>query len=226
MKRITLIIAAIFIATLTLSAQRHYSPNIAIGVKAGATMSRMDFAPTVKQSMVNGFMGGVSFRYKEEKHFGVIAEFNIEQRGWKEDFEGAPFAYERKLTYLQVPLLTHIYFGGRKVKGFVNLGPEFGYMLSNSITSDFDYNNPLSYSDFPNNRMTEQMSMEIENKFDYGISLGMGIEWSMSRKHSFQLEGRFYYGLGNIYNDSKSDPFSASRNMSIQITLGYLLRVK
>ncbi len=226
MKRFSFIITILLLASLHLSAQRHYSPRLYIGAKAGATMSRMDFAPTVKQSMTSGLIGGITFRYAEEKHFGVIAELNIEQRGWKEDFEGAPFNYERTLTYLQLPLMTHIFFGSQKVKGFVNLGPEFGYMLSNSISADFDYTNPLEQPEFPDNRMTEQMSMEISNKIDYGIALGIGMEYFASRRHSLTLEGRFYYGLGNIYPDSKSDTFSASRGLSLQFSLGYMFRIK
>lgn len=226
MKRIATILTYIIAISLSLSAQNHYSSRFYIGAKTGMTMSRMDFAPNVKQSMVNGFMGGVTFKYSEEKNFGVIAELNIHQRGWKENFEGAPFNYERKLTYIQLPLLTHIYFGGRSFKGFFNLGPEFGYMISDNISSDFDYTQPLAQVGFPSDRMTEQMSKEISNKFDYGISLGVGMEFIAKRRHSVTLEGRFYYGLGNIYPDSKSDTFSASRSMSIQVALGYMFRIK
>ena len=226
MKRISAILLAIIAISFTSSAQSHYSSRFYIGAKAGTTMSKMDFAPTVKQSMVNGFMGGISFRYSEEKHFGVIAELNIEQRGWKENFEGAPLNYQRKLTYLQLPLMTHIFFGNKSFKGFFNLGPEFGYMIGENISADFDYTRPLEHPEFPDNRMTEQMSMEISNKFDYGIALGVGMEFIAKRRHSFMLEGRFYYGLGNIYPDSKSDTFSASRGISIQISLGYMFRIK
>lgn len=226
MKRISAILLAIVAISFASSAQNHYSSRFYIGAKAGTTMSKMDFAPTVKQSMVNGFMGGVSFRYSEEKHFGVIAELNIEQRGWKEDFEGAPLSYQRKLTYLQLPLMTHIFFGNKSFKGFFNLGPEFGYMIGENISADFDYTRPLEHPEFPDNRMTEQMSMEISNKFDYGIALGVGMEFIAKRRHSFMLEGRFYYGLGNIYPDSKSDTFSASRGISIQLSLGYMFRIK
>ena len=40
------------------------------------------------------------------------------------------------------------------------------------------------------------------------------------------LEGRFYYGLGNIFHSAKKDVFSASRGMSIELTLGYMIRVR
>jgi len=216
--------------SLSARAQREYSPNFAIGGKAGGTMSRMSFSPEVHQKFTKGLTMGITARYTEEKFFGLIAEINLTQRGWEEDFardEAPDFSYTRTLTYIQVPLLTHIYFGSKKFRGFVNLGPEFGYMIGNSIDANFDYNNYSSIQGFPQGyRTNEQLKMEIENKFDYGIAAGIGIEWILKRKHSFFLEGRYYYGLGNIFNATKRDFFAASRGMSIEITLGYMIRVK
>lgn len=223
---ILLVAATAATVPVTVSAQREYSPNLAIGGKAGMTMSRMSFSPEVKQSFTNGMMAGVAVRYTEERFFGLIGEINIEQRGWRENFEGAPFTYSRTLTYLQIPLLTHIYFGSDKFRGFFNLGPEFGVMISSSINSDFDYRNPASVPGFPiHNRVTEEMAMDISNKFDYGISAGLGMEMIARRRHSIMIEGRFYYGLGNIFPAAKKDYFSASRGMSIEITAAYLFRV-
>lgn len=228
MKSIRYILAAMA-ATLCLAmvAQTHYESNITVGGKAGATISRMSFSPTVPQSMLNGIMMGVTFRYIEERNFGLIAEVNIEQRGWKENFEEAPYQYQRKLTYVQVPFLTHIYFGSTKFHGFFNAGPEIAYMIGESTSANFDVANFKNLSDFPmSNRSTEQLNMPVEHKFDYGISAGLGIEYFIKRNHSLTLEGRLYFGLGNIYGSSKSDVFAASRGMSIQVTLGYNFRLK
>ncbi len=227
MKRFFIIIIASIICANTLSAQRHYTPKVYIGGKAGATMSSIAFSPDVQQSMSNGLIAGVTFRYVEEKHVGLMAEINIGQRGWKEDFEEFPFSYERKLTYIQVPLMTHIFFGGRKFKGIINLGPEVSYLIGESTNANFDYNNITSVPNFPmENRMTEQMYTGVKNKFDYGITAGIGMEFIFKRRHSFMLEGRYYFGLGNIYPDNKRDTFSASRSSTISITLSYMFRIK
>ena len=58
-------------------AQTHYESNIAVGAKAGATVSMMSFLPSVPQSVILGSTFGVTFRYMEEKHFGLIAEVNF-----------------------------------------------------------------------------------------------------------------------------------------------------
>lgn len=222
MKKTTIIVLVTLFFSLAASAQRYYTPKISIGGKAGATLSQMSFSPDVKQSMLQGYMAGVSIKYTEENYFGLIAELNIEQRGWQEDFEEHPFSYKRQLTYFQIPLLTHIYFGSEKFKGFVNLGPEIGFLIGDKATANFDYKNPASVPNFPANRMTEQLYTDVKNKFDYGISGGLGIEYIIKKRHSIIIEGRYYFGLGSIYPDKKKDTFSASRSTSILVSLGYM----
>lgn len=218
----------VFIAmAFSAAGQRYYKPHFAIGGKAGMTMSEMSFTPGVEQSMISGLTMGVTARYTEEKFFGLIAELNIEQRGWKETFEGTQLNYERQLTYVQLPLLTHIYFGSDKFKGFVNLGPAVSLLIGDNISSNFDYRNPSEVEGFPEeNRHVNQMSMDIKNKFDYGILGGAGVELTIKKKHSIMLEARYYFGLGNVFPSAKKDEFSASRGTSIQVTLGYMFHIK
>lgn len=207
--------------------QRYYQPHFDIGGKAGMTFSRMAFTPGVEQSMAPGILIGLKARYTEEKFFGLIAELNIEQRGWREVFDETEFNYTRKLTYITLPILTHIYFGSAKAKGFFNLGPSVGYMISESISSNFDYNNPASVEGFPiANRHVNQMSMAVKNKFDYGITAGAGFELTLRGRHHLLIEGRYYYGLGSIFPSNKKDEFSASRSNSIEVSLGYMFRIK
>lgn len=209
------------------SAQRTYEPHFDIGAKGGVTLSKMAFSPGIEQFMKMGFTGGLMVRYTEEKLFGLIGELKIEQRGWKETFDETDFSYNRTLTYIQMPLLTHIYFGNQRIKGFVNLGPSVGYMISNSASANFDYHNPGSVEGFPiENRHVNQMSMEVKNKFDYGIALGLGGEYLVKPRHSVTLEARFYFGLGNVFPSTKRDSFSASRCMSLEISTGYFFRLK
>lgn len=208
-------------------AQRHYVPHVHVGVHGGMSMSTVSFFPSIKDRMLSGMQFGVAFRYAEERHVGLVAELNLEQRGWAEDFSGTPLTYSHRTTYVELPVLTHIFFGSRVVKCFINLGPEIGYMISNKIDSNFDYHNPSGVEGFPDdNRHVEQMKMEITNKFDYGITAGAGVEFVIRKRHSLMLEGRYYYGLGNIFPSTKKDYFSSSRGSSILVTLGYMFRIK
>lgn len=226
MKRLLLLIA--FCALLLPAVgETHYKPRISLGGRAGVSMGRVSFSPSVKQGWNMATNGAVTFRYTEEKLFGLIAELGWVQRGWKEDFEEAPLTYNRTLTYIQLPVLTHIYFGSRRVKAFINLGPQICYLISDNISSNFDYTNPFAAEGFPSrNRMVEQMTMKVKNKFDYGICASVGGEFFIAPRHSVLLEARYYFGLGNIYPAQKADTFSASRNMSLEFSLGYFFRLK
>lgn len=192
-------------------------------------MGEMAFSPSAKQTWQKGLYAGVRFRYSEEKLFGLVAELNVVQRGWKEKFEQSPtLQYSRTLTYLALPLMTQISFGTRRFKGVINLGPEVSYMIGSSISSNFDYANLTTVEEWPKEekRMTEQMAMSINTKFDYGITAGAGIEFYVQPRHSITLEARYYYGLGNIFPSAKKDVFSASRCTGLTVSLGYYFRLK
>ena len=213
-------------AALPSQAQKHYREHLWVGVHGGLSMSRQSFSPSIDQKMHNGFTGGVTFRYAEEKIFGLIGELNLVQRGWQENFKDNPeLSYKRNLTYISLPIMTHIYFGSRRFKGFVNLGPEISYMLSDGTSANFDYSDPTA-AEIPATRVTRQMTMDIKNRFDYGITAGVGVEFYLRPRHSLVLEARYYFGLGNIFPSTKADYFSASRASAIQVTLGYNFRLR
>lgn len=218
---------AMAFGALVAPAQTHYKSHIWMGGRAGATLARQDLSPSVPQTWLPGTTGAVTFRYAEEKLFGLVAELGWTTRGWKEDFLESPLTYSRSLTYITLPVMTQIIFGGNRFKGFFNLGPEFAYMIGSKISANFDYFNPTANPDWPERqRRTEQLTMEVRNKFDYGITAGAGIEFYISPRQSLLVEARYYFGLGTIFPASKSDVFSASRSTSIEIAAGYYFRIK
>lgn len=228
MRRLLLIIIAVMAAVPAMLSQTLYKPHFHVGAHAGMAMSQQSFNPSIEQKFHQGITMGVSAMWAEERHVGLRAELNLTQRGWTEDFTETPqFSYSHTLTYIELPILTHIFFGGRKVKGFFNLGPQLCYMLGDKVDANFDYHDISSIPDFPTaNRTTRQMSMDVSTRFDYGICAGAGIEFIIKRKHAVTLEGRYYYGLGNIFPASKKDYFNASRGNAITVTLGYMFRLK
>ena len=64
--------------------------------------------------------------------------------------------------------------------------------------------------------------MPVERKFDYGIAAGIGAEYSLPRVGHFLIEARYYYGLGNIYGESKRDYFGKSNFGNIVLKAAYL----
>lgn len=223
---VKIIIVFLSVTGLSSQAQTHYESNVSLGIKGGADLSRVFFNPSVHQTFAMGTNFGVTLRYIEEAHFGLIAELNFTQRGWKEDFEETPFNYQRTVNYLSLPVLAHIYFG-RRGRFFFNAGPEVGLCLGELTSSNFNPGEINSIEGFPiKNRTNYQLTMPVTQKFDYGISAGLGGEFSINRRNSLYIEGRFYYGLGNLFSAKRTDTFRASNSMSIMASVGYWFRIK
>jgi len=207
-------------------AQTHYSSRVSIGAKGGVDLSRIFFNPSVRQNFKIGAVGGVTFRYVEESHFGLIAEMNFVQRGWAQNFEETPYEYSRTINYIEIPVLAHIYFG-RRGRFFFNAGPQVAFALGESTSCNFDVDKISTLPGFPyHNRTWHQLRMKTNHKVDFGISAGLGGEFFASPRHSMYLEARFYYGLGNVLKSGRTDPFSASNSMTLSATLGYWFRIK
>lgn len=209
---------------LTAAAQTHYKAQMSLGVHGGVDLSQVLFTPSVRQTFLPGANAGLNFRYTEEKHFGFIVEANFEQRGWKESFDGAPFAYSRTVNYIQIPFMSHIYFG-RRGKFFINLGPSISFKLGDSTSANFDYGNVSSIPDFPVHT-SQQYGYETKAAVDYGISGGLGGEFSLNQKHSLYLEARYYFGLSNMLSAGRADHFKGSNPMTVSISIGYWYRIK
>ncbi len=216
MKRYLFLIALLLISNVWFgeAKTKKFKQDLAIGASFGMNFSSISFTPKVNQSMHQGFQGGLSLRWITEKHLGLQAELNFTQMGWKEEFEEQPeFEYSRTINYIDMPFLTHIYFGSDKFRVFVNLGPKVGFSIGESTNSNLNGAEP--------NRNNMQHDMPIQKKFDWGLCGGPGIELATGIGH-FLLEGRYYYALGDIYNSQKKDPFARSASQVISVKLTYL----
>ncbi|MDE7351040.1 MAG: PorT family protein [Muribaculaceae bacterium] len=208
------------------SAQTHFSSRVDVGARGGMTFSTVMFKPSITGKLGMGYTGGVTFRYTEENHFGIIAEVNLVQRGWAEKFEDLPYSYQRVLNYVEVPVMSHIYFGSRG-KFFFNAGPEVAYYLGDHIKSNFDYHDVSGLEGFNDkNRRSEQLTMQVSQKLDFGIVAGLGGEFSVNRRNSLALEARVYYGIGNVMPSGRQDTFPLSNQLSFGVTAGYWFRIK
>lgn len=225
-----------------LSAQiGEYRSTFSVGVNGGYNLNNVRFIPKVVQGMKGGMTGGLTMRYTVEKYFSALAslalEVNYSQLGWKENIldiqdnpvinrdTGEEEKYSRTINYVQIPFLVHLAWG-KEVKGinfFVTAGPQFGIYLNERTYTNFEWNR-RNMEDRANT-ICAQDTMAVENKFDYGITAGLGVEYSHPKVGHFQLQGRYYYGLGNIYGDSKRDYFGSSNFGTITIKLSYLFDI-
>ena len=212
--------------------------DLSVGFHGGVALNNISFLPKVNQKFHKGAEGGFMFRYTCEKYFTMICsiqgEINYTQLGWDEDIinannepvpsllDGTPEYYKRTMNYVQIPLMAHLAWGKEKqgVNFFFNAGPQFGFFLNDKTETNFT-TQTANYKE-RSSSIVAQDTMAIENKFDYGICAGLGVEAHIRNVGRFQLEARYYYGLGNIYGDSKRDYFATSNHGTITIRAAYL----
>ena len=224
----------LMLVPLTLKAQvGEYRTDFAVGVNGGYMMNKISFQPDVPQDMMGGLTGGLTFRYTCERYFksicAIVAEVNYAQMGWKENIEDIeklnPLYYERRINYIQIPVMARLGWGRERkgLQGFFQIGPQIGVYLDESTDTNIE---PFRGTQTTRSSVvTAQESMPVENKFDYGIAGGAGIEFSHPKLGHFLLEGRYYFGLGNIYGNTKQDYFGKSNQGTIVIKMSYLFDI-
>lgn len=220
--------------------------EFAVGVNGGYLLSRVGFTPSVPQYQHKGLTGGLTVRYTSEKYFNsicaIVGELNIAQVGWKEKIltpqdepvinavTGVAESYQRDMTYLQIPVFARLGWGRERsgFQFFVQAGPQLGIFLNEKTKMNFAWEDRTPvYQDGTGrtSSIVAQDTMAVEHKLDYGITAALGLEFSHPKVGHFLIEGRYYYGLGDLYGNSKRDYFARSNLSNIVIKLSYLFDI-
>ena len=204
-KSIAIGILACLLASPAMAQVGELRNNWAIGVNGGLNMSSVSFEPSIKQQSKNGMAMGFTARYMCEKYFSMLCGIQAE------------------VNYVEFPLLAHLAFGkdalDSGMRFFLNMGPQIGFFLSEKENMSDNWDTSAR----PNG-ITQQYGKMVENKFDYGILGGAGLEMSTGIGH-FLLEGRYYYGLSDFWESTKKDFFTRSGHSYLGVRLTYLFDI-
>jgi len=201
-----------------------FTPEWSYGLNSGLTLSKVGFNSyiNVPQESFRQFSGGATVRYISENHFGIQAELNYSMRGWKERTDTVHLnLYTRSVSYLELPFLTHIYFNlGKQIRMVFNLGPQIGlYIGEKEIEKEIVEIIEIEGKE----QSVPYYDTRIQRSFDYGLKGTMGLEFR-TKVGSFVLDGRYYFGLSDIFNNTKADLFQASNNQVIGVNLTYFFK--
>jgi hypothetical protein len=200
-----------------INAQEKFTPEWSFGINGGMTLSKIGFdsQSRVPQSNLRQSTGGLTARYISENHFGLVGELNYSMRGWQEKTDTSYLnRYARSLVYLELPVMTQLYFNiGKRVRLLFNVGPQISYFLNDKTLEREEYDAKPYYN------------LPVQRRFDYGIKGGAGLE-IRTGIGSFILDGNYYFGLSDIFNNTRADIFQASHNQVIGVRLTYLVRSK
>lgn len=235
MKHRFLLILFLLIPTFAYAQIGDYRNDLCVGVSAGMTMNQMGFDPIINQKYHMAPTIGLTLRYTSEKFLSAYCalqvELNYARLGWTEDVldsnsQPLPDSFKRNLDYLQLPFLARLAWG-REHRGmmfYFLVGPQIAYCISESTERSEQWTlNAAGNPDRPNN-LYAQYTLPVKHKFDYGITGGIGVELNTKLGH-FLLEGRYYYGLSDVFGNAKKDVFSRSNHGAIVAKLSYLFDV-
>lgn len=192
-----------------------------IGAQGGYMGSMVYFNPVVGQDPLKAQFGptaGLVFRYIDHKRCGLQVELNYMQRGWHE----VRTDYRRQLDYIEVPMLWHLYFG-RKFRGFFNLGPQIGYLVHESQNELSEY--PSAWSEHTSSKTAHQYAA-AEKPFDWGLAAGLGMYYRSRYAGTYQVEARFNFSLGSMFNSTQMDYFTMASHMNLAVTFAYMWQIK
>ena len=166
-----------------------------VGVTAGADYNVFSID---KQYMTDvlfdgrwGVTYGVTGQYNFTDWFGVRADFNLTQKNYRmhrANIEEVDLKYRN--TYLQLPVMASFSFGGKKLRGFCNLGVYGGYWV-HSYRSGEDMNSFTRQSFDIKGKV--EFDSDRDKRWDCGLVGGVGMEYRFDRHWAAQVEVRHYY---------------------------------
>ncbi len=200
---------------MTFGQQNDFKTELYMGVSGGASFTKVRFYPNIAESFLQGYTGGVMFRLISEPHIGFQAEVNYTQKGWKEDSVG----YQRRITYVTIPIMTHINIGKKAVRFILNLGPEVAFKISEKEK----FKDPAT-SQPDNVNYQEFFGKPTDNSMDLLFTVGFGMEYHLKGGAALSLEGRGFYSLPNLFDKIKYI-YNISQGNGIQVKLAYFFQI-
>lgn len=194
------------------------SLRVQVGIAGGVSANKVLFNPAVDQKLLLAPSSGLIVRVNEEStgtlKVGLQAEASYIRLGWEEKFDEKPDnAYRRTFDCVTIPLLTHIKIRQRGLYAFLNLGPQFGFIIAEKTVKQG--------SDFTELQQ-RRYAQGLHGRFEWGLAGGPGFGFDAGRLGAFELEGRLYYGFHDLLNNRQQDPHGRSSNLTLGVKLNYL----
>jgi len=234
-----LLLSLLFIFLLSIQAKS----QLYVGLEGGGSKN---FLNTNVSNLVSteynpsyGFTVGIPVLYKVKDWLAFQADPNYIQKNYQlartDFFQGV--YQDNTNTYIQLPLMAHLSFGGQQLKGFLNLGGYGGYWLSahikgttpnildepaytNSVNNDqpnnvFDEFTPYNYSEkYPFDKTKD-------NRIELGLLAGVGMSYEMNNKYLFFGEARYYQSMSDQQKNYQLN-LVPRYNQTVAISLGCL----
>lgn len=185
------------------------STDASFGIKGGANFSNLYVDDVDDNNVLAGFNLGVFVNMPLNEAVSIQPEFLYSQKGAKLAYDNALATGEAKfrLNYLEVPVLLKL----NLTPNFnLHAGPYVAYLIDSKVTNEtnggaFDFEQNIDNDDL--------------NKFDYGLSGGIGFDFS-----SVSIGARYNYGLNTVGKEQNiggtTYTFPDGKNSSVSVYMG------
>ena len=161
-----------------------------------------------------GNLYGLTLIYHVNRFLAIKGEFDIENRGWKNDFNvsddiNVPDFREvtQVLDYFDIPLFMHLGFG-KKFKVDLNFGPYFGFKIKDEVYSINENGEQIEGDD-----VRGMIELQEFKNFDLGLVYGIGFDYYFHERISIGFDALYERGM-RIINEK------GYRNSSIDFDFG------
>ncbi len=199
------ILTLLFVAPQQLMAQWRIGASVGYGYNT-YTVDR-HYMTDYKDEGRWGLTAGMVGQYDFFDWLGLRAELNWTEKGRRLSRSHIMETVDYKIYnhYLQLPVMAAFSFGGSRVRGFCNAGLYGGYWMKSH------------YRGFDTNVITDKTYLvekdldfdsERDQRWDFGLAGGLGVEWKFARHWAAQSEFRCYYSTTSVTRDYQrvSDP--------------------
>ena len=143
-----------------------------------------------------GNLYGLTLIYHVNRFVAIKGEFDIENRGWKNDFNvsddiNVPDFREvtQVLDYFDIPLFMHLGFG-KKFKVDLNFGPYFGFKIKDEVYSINENGEQIEGDD-----VRGMIELQEFKNFDLGLVYGIGFDYYFHERISIGFDALYERGM-------------------------------
>jgi hypothetical protein len=183
---------------------KRFSLGISGGYVYNSLHSSTNYRAFTKYTGGKGLTVSVPVRYELLQWLAVQAEPQYIQKnyGLHRTQEFSAMYNDWTNSYLQLPLFAQFSFGGKKLRGFVNVGGFVGWWAASNIQGSMS--SPSTYYENPYALYTYNEKYpfidERDRRMEAGVALGGGVRYNFDRCTPF-VEMRYYRGLTDTQKD-------------------------
>lgn len=216
-----------------------------VGVEGGPNMNYLTTSnasePFTSYLGMKGWNIGIPVGYKFFDWLSVSVTPTYITKNY--DIEGTGFftgVYQKNYnTYWQLPLNARFSFGGKELRGFVDLGGYAAYWSSgrqkgveanilNMVDTSYQTVNPTSFLGENYGYSYDQkytFDNRKDNRMEFGVAAGLGVSYELFETYNFYLEGRYYRAMTDQQKNYESNQ-AARYNDNFGVVLGCTVQVK